>query len=167
MTTGSDSSEVQIRAGVPKDAAAIALLLFASFSEYKSLYTDEGFAATTPGHDQILKRMSEGPLWVATINDEMVGTVSVVQQDEEIYIRGMAVLPTMRGKRIGELLLEQVENWAGAHCKRLFLSTTPFLTSAIRLYERVGFRRTDCGPHDIFGTPLFTMEKRPGEHKRC
>ncbi len=41
----------------------------------------------------------------------------------------------------------------------MFLSTTPFLHSAIRLYERFGYRRTDDGMNDLFGTPLFTMEK--------
>lgn len=110
--------------------------------------------------------MTDGPMWVALLNDEIVGTVSVVLKGEGLYIRGMAVLPAARGKRIGELLLEQVEHWAEAHkCKRLFLSTTPFLHRAIRLYERLGFRRTDHGPHDIFGTPLFTMEKNPSEDK--
>jgi hypothetical protein len=47
-------------------------------------------------------------------------------------------------------------------CPRLevqVLSTTPFLNSAIRLYENFGFRRNEAEPHDLFGTPMFTMEK--------
>ena len=162
MSTSPPKPQIQIRRGSSKDAAAIALVLRESFNEYKSLYTDEGFAATTPGREQILSRMTEGPLWIALLNNEMVGTVSVVLKGEALYIRGMAVLPAARGNQIGELLLKQVEDWAGAHnCKRLFLSTTPFLHRAIRLYEKLGFRRTDQGPHDIFETPLFTMEKNP------
>jgi hypothetical protein len=39
------------------------------------------------------------------------------------------------------------------------LSTTPFLAFAIALYERFGFRRSDAGPRELFGTPLFTMTK--------
>ena len=31
--------------------------------------------------------------------------------------------------------------------------------SAIRLYEQAGFARTSVPPHELFGTPLFTMEK--------
>jgi len=38
-------------------------------------------------------------------------------------------------KRIGELLLKQVENFAAAHgYERMTLNTTPFLSRAIRLY---------------------------------
>jgi hypothetical protein len=44
----------------------------------------------------------------------------------------------------------------------LFLSTTPFLTHAIVLYEGLGFQRSNEGPHDLFGTPLFTMVKTLG-----
>ena len=77
-----------------------------------------------------------------------------------LLFRGMAVLPSSRGFHLGELLLKQAEDFALAHnCKRLVLSTTPFLLRAIRLYERAGFKRTAEGPHDLFGTPLFTMVK--------
>lgn len=56
--------------------------------------------------------------------------------------------------------MDSVQDFAAAQeCKRLYLSTTPFLTRAIALYERLGFVRTDAGPHDLYGTPLFTMEK--------
>jgi GNAT superfamily N-acetyltransferase len=58
-------------------------------------------------------------------------------------------------------LLQHVEDWATSQgCSRLFFSTTPFLSAAIRLYEKFGFRRTGEGPHELAGTPLFTMEKK-------
>ena len=71
----------------------------------------------------------------------------------------MAVLPSGRGHRIGELLMDSIQSFASTNkCRRLFLSTTPFLNRAIALYERLGFSRTGVGPHDLSGT-LFTMEK--------
>jgi ribosomal protein S18 acetylase RimI-like enzyme len=90
----------------------------------------------------------------------IVGTVGAVPVDEDLYIRGMAIVPAARGRKIGEMLLRQVESFAFAHgYKRLLLSTTPFLTRAIRLYEHFGFRRSSDEPSDLFGTPLFTMIK--------
>jgi ribosomal protein S18 acetylase RimI-like enzyme len=73
----------------------------------------------------------------------------------------MAVLTTARKSKIGSKLLEVIEAHAAEQgCKRIFLSTTPFLEAAIRLYEKFGFRRVPGSEHDLFGTPLFTMEKR-------
>ena len=145
---------------IPNDASSIALVLYQSFVEYRSSYTDEGFSATTPTADQIQTRMKEGPVWVALHENAIVGTVSAVPKGEALYIRGMAVLPTARGQGVGELLFRHVESFASAQGhKRLFLSTTPFLARAIRLYENLGFRRSSEGPHDLFGTPLFTMLK--------
>jgi N-acetylglutamate synthase-like GNAT family acetyltransferase len=104
--------------------------------------------------------MQEGPVWVALVNDAVVGTVSAVPKGESLYVRGMAIVPVARGRRIGESLLMRVEIFAYEHgFKRLFLSTTPFLGRAIQLYERYGFRRSVEGPDNIFGTPLFSMEK--------
>jgi putative acetyltransferase len=151
---------IQIRAAVPDDAASIASVLHESFIEYQSQYTSEGFAATTPAPDQTRVRMSEGKVWVALLDGRIVGTVAVVAKGESLYIRGMAILPAARGARIGERLLKEIESFAiEHHYRRLFLSTTPFLSRAIRLYEKFGFRRNAEGPHDLFGTPLMTMEK--------
>ena len=153
-------ARIEIRLAMAEDAASISSVLFHSFIEYKSAYTPEGFAATTPNAAEIEKRMIEGPVWVALLDGAIVGTVSAVLQGESLYVRGMAVLPSAPGHRIGELLLSRVESFATEQkCKRLFLSTTPFLSRAIALYERLGFSRTGEGLNDLGGTPLFTMEK--------
>lgn len=156
----SETSAVKIRLATPADLPSLASVLYDSFAEYKSFYTDEGFAATTPSSDRLWQRMNEGPVWIATRDDVALGTVSAVDRGDYLYIRGMAVLPQARGIGLGALLLKAVEEFAIAEgYNRLTLSTTPFLDQAIRLYERSGFHRTADGPHDIFGTPLFTMMK--------
>src|SRR5712692_5138883 len=164
LTGGSQTlkpiTNITTRFATTDDAEAIASLLFDSFVEYETLYTPEGFGATAITNDQIVARMREGPVWIAVRDEEIVGTVSVVAKAESLYLRGMAVLPAARGERIGALLLTHIEEFARTEgVSRLFLSTTPFLDRAIRLYERFGFRRTSEGPHELFGTPLFTMER--------
>lgn len=99
-------------------------------------------------------------MWVAMRDDTAIGTVAAVLHGESLYIRGMAVLPVARGTEVGESLMAEIDRYANkTGCRRLFLNTTPFLTSAIRLYEKLGFCRCSNGAHDLFGTPLFTMEK--------
>jgi putative acetyltransferase len=151
---------VRIREASKADAETIASLLKAAFEEFEPLYTPGGLRATTPTADEIRLRFVEGPIWVAEQDERIVGTVSVVPKREGLYIRSMAVHPEARGGGIAGLLLKTAERAAEAFaCSRLFLSTTPFLDAAIHLYERAGFRRADDGPHDLFGTPLFTMVK--------
>ena len=145
---------------MPDDASSIASVLQRSFIEYESSYTKEAFAVTISTPEQIRERIDEGPIWIALQNGIIVGTVSAVAKGDALYIRSMAVDPMMRGGGSGSALLKCVEEFAvqeGFKC--LFLSTTPFLTRAIRLYEKHGFRPNDDGPHDLFGTPLFTMVK--------
>lgn len=151
---------IQIRRAEKSDVESIVAVLAESFTEYEKLYTIEGYAATTPNSSIIQNRFTEGEMWVALREGEVVGTVSVVPQGEALYVRSMAILPAARGNRIGEKLLTQIEEFAVANgYQRLLLSTTPFLDRAIRLYEKFGFKRNGEPPHDLSGTPLLTMEK--------
>jgi len=155
----SDQAVRVCRAGC-NDAPAIALVLQAAFAEYECLYTRAAFAATTPPTEEIVRRLGEGPTWIALLHRTVVGTVSAVPRGEALYVRSMAVVPEVRGRGVGRLLLEQVERYAderGFRC--LDLSTTPFLTSAIALYERAGFSRSDGEPRQLCGTPLLNMRK--------
>ena len=154
------STAIQIRLALREDIEAIEAVLRASFAEFEPLYTPAAFQATTPTVEQIRARWHEGPVWVAVQTNAILGTVAAVSKATGLYVRSMAVQPASRGQRIARGLLQEIERFALEHDhKRLFLSTTPFLYDAIRLYEQYGFQRTDDGPRDLFGTPLFTMAK--------
>jgi putative acetyltransferase len=157
---------LRIRRAGAADAAAIADILRRAFAEFEPLYTPQGFAATTPDEFQVRRRLDEGPAWLALREDAIAGTAAAVLQGEKgLYVRGVAVLPSARGCGIAEALMNEVENFARDQgCSRMFLTTTPFLESAIRLYERIGFRRIPDGSADLFGTPLLKMAKDWNPH---
>ena len=151
---------VQIRRATEADPAAIARVLREAFAEFERLYTRAGYAATTPGEALVARRLPEGPTWVAGDDGAIVGTVSAVASLRGVYVRSMAVVPGARGRRVALQLMRELEVFArSARAPRLYLSTTPFLFDAIRLYEALGFHRTGEPPHDLYGTPLVTMEK--------
>ena len=140
-------------------AREIAALLHAAFHEFEGLYTAEGYRATTPSPDEITRRLADGPTWIATDGSTIVGTVAAIDRGGEVYIRSMAVLPAARGRRVATELLAVVHAYAATvGARRLTLNTTPFLSAAIRLYERTGFRR-QAGALDLGGTPLIDMVK--------
>src|SRR5688500_14327792 len=96
---------INIRHATTSDLSEIAAVMHEAFVEYRSLYTEEAFLATTPNAEQLAVRMVEGPVWVAEHDASIVGTVSVVPRGDDLYIRGMAVLPQARGLQLGQLLL--------------------------------------------------------------
>jgi putative acetyltransferase len=151
---------VQIRRATERDADALALILREAFVEFERLYTRAGYDATTPDADALRARLAEGPTWIAEERGAILGTVSAVERDGGVYVRRMAVTPAARGQRVAFHLMRQLTLFALAkHAPRMYLSTTPFLFDAIRLYESLGFRRTGEGPDDLLGTPLVTMAK--------
>jgi len=158
MEMSARETEVRIRLATPADSAAIAFVLAEAFVEYESLYTEKGYAATTPPAEQIEKRFGSDLIIVAVHGEEILGTVSAVLQGNEIYIRSMAVLSKARSQKLGQKLLGYIEGLTReGKYQRLKLSTTPFLDRAIRLYEQFGFVRV--GVDDLHGTPLITMVK--------
>ena len=158
---------VNIRRALLEDAAAIAALLYDAFKEYKPLYTEEGFTATTASQEEIGDRISKKGVWLVIDGNDLCGTVSIFPRREELYVRSMAVSPASRGKGIGKILMEHVQEMAfSSGCSVITLNTTAFLLPAIRLYERFGFKQQGAG--DLYGTPLIKMTKhlkRPIKNK--
>lgn len=159
-------SHLIIRSATEHDTEMIPKVLGEAFRPFQSIYSKAAFAATVIGPEEVRKRLREGPVWVAEYEGKPVGTISILPKENEMYVRGMAVLPAAQGLKIGLALLEQAERFALENsCRRLFLRTTPYLDKAIRLYEQFGFVRMASGEEDFFGTPSFVMEKKLPEQK--
>ena len=67
---------------------------------------------------------------------------NVIASDEEAAFRMLAVDPTVQRRGVGELLVATCLARARAAGKRrMVISTDPLMTTAHRLYERLGFTR--------------------------
>lgn len=153
-------SRTEIRIAGAEDAEAIVKVLAKSFVEYEPFYTPQAYRATVPPVDEIKSRFVDksSVIWVVADDNRIVGTVSVIPKQDALYIRSMAILPEIRGNQIGEKFLKAIEDYAVANnYRKLTLNTTPFLNRAVRLYEKFGF--VQKGTDDLFGTPLWKMEK--------
>ncbi len=150
---------VRIRLARADDAPDIHALMQAAFRAFEPQYTPDCFDATVLDPERIAQRMTEGPVWVAESDGQLLGTVSAVPDARGVYLRGLAVHPEARRQRVGLHLLHVVEGYAdGVGAPRVWLSTTTFLDASQELYRAAGFVNVD-GPPDLHGTPLVSFEK--------
>ena len=163
-----DGNGTIIRKSTPNDADAISDLLRAAFTPFKDGCTEGAFKAITPTSEEIRGRYDEGAIWVASVGDQIVGTVSTVPEPEWLYIRSMAVRPGAQGSRIGYRLLDAVEKYGIENgFDRLFLYTSDFLTGALQFYERCGFVRGKATLAEQWhGTPGWEVSKKIGKETK-
>ena len=86
-----------------------------------------------------------GFIFYAKLNDEIVGTASLLKKSETIFELGkMAVAEKAQGYKIGTLLLEHCLEFAKEkQIKTLRLYSNTQLKSAIHLYRKYGFSEID------------------------
>jgi len=84
-----------------------------------------------------------GMVFFALDGETVVGTVALIRVgDGRCELAKMAVATTHQGRGIGEMLGQACKAWAAENGVRtLCLETNSKLANAIRLYERLGFRR--------------------------
>lgn len=102
-----------------------------------------------------------GFIFYAKLNDEIVGTCSLLQKNDTIFEIGkMAVSENAQGHRIGTLLLEHCLNFAKDHqIKTLILYSNTQLAPAIHLYRKYGFYEIEM-EKGLYERANIKMEKR-------
>ena len=119
------------------------------------VYVGDGFVAATDGYIKHLadsaRRAAEAEVWVAVAEDGLLGTVTFVPpgsafreiaRDDEGEFRMLAVTPAARGRGVGLALVELcVRRSRELGFSGVRMSTMDVMSSAHRVYERLGFVR--------------------------
>lgn len=94
--------------------------------------------------------------WVAELDGEPVGSVSVVREDDATAkLRLLYVEPSARGLGLGRRLVDEAVAFARtAGYRRMVLWTIDFLAAARRIYETGGFTLVERKPNHAFGRDM-------------
>lgn len=108
-------------------------------------------SAYIPSLRDVAARAAQATVLVAADGDRIVGTVTYVParspyaefvDEDAVGIRMLAVHPAAQREGVGRALVEECLRLARAEGRsRVVLHTTPWMTAAQRLYERLGFDR--------------------------
>lgn len=153
---------VIVRFAVPDDAVAISQVICDAFGRFREHYTLEAFEVIATPPEEILSRFNEGPQWIAALDGEIVGTVSVSVEEGDLYVRSMAVAPHAQGRGVAHKLLDAIDEYtAGTQFDRIFLYTTYFTPGAKELYEKHGYQWVrDTPAEEWYGVPGLEMDKK-------
>jgi ribosomal protein S18 acetylase RimI-like enzyme len=151
---------ILIREATPADAAAFRDLRLHALQDSPTAFSaDYQRALNHPEQywiDTLTARADESTLFIAQQADELVGMTGVFRGSapkvrHSATIWGVYVRPEWRGLHIAEALIQSCLRWARERkivAARLGVTTTN--ASAIRCYERCGFRITGTEPRAVF-----------------
>ncbi|MDI3562300.1 GNAT family N-acetyltransferase [Bradyrhizobium sp. Arg816] len=153
----------------PADAEAIVRVALAAFAQFERHYSDWPlFAIHVAKMPELAKT---GEIIVAEDGGQIVGAVAYVgpQAPKPAFfdpawpvIRMLVVDPAARGKGIGRQLTEECLRRAERdQSPAIALHTTPIMTVALPMYQRMGFTRVREAP-DILGVPYAVYVKALG-----
>ena len=142
-----------IRQGTEADISALRGVLARANEPFRGLVTDGLFASYLASAMDVERRLEEGELLAAELDDRIVGTITFYRDasDEGIPvrfpdgtagIRATAVDPSARGLGIGRAMVEAcIDRAVKARASAVGLHTATFMTAAVIIYERCGFVR--------------------------
>ena len=155
------TQQVNIRRATDRDNEGILNCLSSAFATYHDFYTPAAFQDTVLTPELLKQRLKSMSVFVAeTSSGQIFGTIACSQVSQlEGHLRGMGVVPEWQGRGVAKKLLDCAQNELREFgCERITLDTTEPLVSAMRFYERNGFRRTGK-VSDFFGMRLIEYAK--------
>lgn len=166
MNTERMNEKIIIREIIESDNEAVAKLIRSVLSEFKA--NKEGTVYYDPTTDDLyslfLKERSK--YWVAEYKGEIVGG-SGVYPTEELPVNccelvKLYVSSQMRGKGLGKTLIQQCFETAKLFgYKQMYLETMPELSTAVGLYEKLGFTylKNSLGNSGHFGCDIWMLKE--------
>jgi ribosomal protein S18 acetylase RimI-like enzyme len=157
-----------IRLAVPAEYDAVGELT-------ASAYQSDGFIPAGSDYGLTLRaaadRAAKAELWVAVADTELLGTVTFcpvgsvyreIGRDDEGEFRMLGVSPAARGRGVGTALTEHcIQRSRDLGFTRVVMSSARPMTTAHRIYERLGFTRLperDWSPRPGVDLYAFTLD---------
>lgn len=105
-----------------------------------------------------------GRILVAVSDDAVIGTCAIIKETRRTAeLAKLAVSPDARGKGIGRILtIESIKIARKMGFKKIFLVSNKKLTTAIQLYESLGFRHAPVPEDTQYATADIYMEFKIG-----
>ena len=107
----------------------------------------------------------DGRLFLVKVEDQIAGTISMRKiREDSGEIKRMFVRPNFRGRKLGNLMIEEVIEIAKENgYLKLYLDTAQYMSSTVTLYKKFGFEETEPYPECIvpkeFWEKLIFMKK--------
>jgi len=95
-------------------------------------------------------------IWVCEHNDQMIGTLVLLDRGDAAQLRYFLFEPEYRGMKLGTKLMDSfLEFLRNCGYKSSYLWTTEQQLIAAKLYRRYGYQLTEEKPSTAFGVPLI------------
>jgi len=135
---------ITIRLIEPPDNAALANIIRNALTEFNANKPGTVYFDESTDHLYELFQIEKGIYHVAVMNDQIVGGAGIYHTEgldtDTCELVKMYLSPTVRGKGLGKLLMQECLNAAKkAGFKKVYLETMPELIVAVPMYEKFGF----------------------------
>jgi len=99
-------------------------------------------------------------VWIVEDGERIVGSLAIVKFSErEAQLRWLLLDPEVRGQGIGRRLVEEALDFCrDAGYSSVFLWTVNTLPVAAKLYQSVGFRKTEELTHELWGRTVTEVK---------
>ena len=154
---------ITIRTATSHDIQNLLTLLAYTFKTYRKYYTKAAYEhAILLSFDDISQRIQDPnkTIIVACIKETIIGTLCAsFQEDKQVFLQSMAVLPQFQGEGIGYLLLTHIEDTVKKKgFKKIYFDCFAPLKKSIALYTRCGYKKSGK-TRPYHGVTFFEMEK--------
>lgn len=156
----------RVRAATRHDLATIACVIEAALGTFRGAVPDHVLDLYIDESRAIARQWDGGEILVLENRGRIVGTVvyyrTATDGSAGPSVRTLMVDPHARGRGFGRTLMQAcLERARRDGARHLHLHTAAFMTSAVALYERMGFVR-DPG-HDLRASDLLGFDPARGD----
>ena len=124
-----------MRRAESRDAIALSACIEAAYAQYATRVTD-----LPPVAANCAEEIVKYPVWVAEIDDDIVGGVVTIPAEDFMLLANVAVHPRHAGSGLGKALIALVETEALRRgCRELRLTTHLDMPENIQLYAHLGW----------------------------